>query len=398
MVGSSLRRPAVMAAALLLGLALPRPALAAGADAGAPQLQVVGSFPHGYMEFNATPGQTLQAAVDVADGGTVPATFLLTAVDGYTSTAGGVVYGTRQTPLLDGPAGNGEFGAGSWISLDRSQVTLNPNQAVTVHLTIRVPAAAHPGDWVGALDAENPTVVQPAGGSGGASVGVKEATAIAVVVHVAGPVSTGTMYIGKPWVSVVGIEEQLNIPLRYTGDILVKPLFSFRILDASGSVVYSHSGRFDTFMPHTTITYQVVMPHTLVPGSYTFTGQAGPDGHEQSVSYPLQIGTSPPVPSTGGGAESGPATAVGLVSLIWLICLVAGLALVLPLLAILAWRRRCSHCHALRLWGTLRVEDYQEIATCQGCRNRARERQTVRLCSACYRTHVRGATGAALVG
>jgi hypothetical protein len=381
----------VLAASLLAALPL-HPVRAATASAGAPEVQVVGSYPHGYIEFTASPGQTLHAEVIVADGGTIPATFTLTAVDGYTSPASGVVYGNREHPLRDGPSGNGEFGAGSWISLDQNQLSLGPGQAATVHLTIAVPQA-HPGDWVGGLSAENPVVQYPGGGSGGPSLGVKEATAIAVVVHVPGQTSPGTMFLDQPTVKVVGIEDQLSIPLRYTGDVLTKPLFNFHILDAKGSVVYSHSGRFDTFMPHTTIVYTVAMPQPLGAGDYTFIGSAGPDGHEQTATFPMHVGSVPPTPRTGGG--SGSPQGIAAVARQWYAWpIVAGILLLAAGLAILlAWRRRCSHCGHLRLWGTLRVEDYQEIAHCQPCRDRARERQTVRLCSTCYRSHVRATTG-----
>src|SRR5487761_1308726 len=75
----------------------------AAATAGAPLLQLTQAFPHGYIETTLVPGQTFATTVIVSDGGTVPADFLVSAVDGYTSSSGGAVYGNRQVPFRDGP-------------------------------------------------------------------------------------------------------------------------------------------------------------------------------------------------------------------------------------------------------------------------------------------------------
>ena len=375
--------PLALAAALSL-LSVSR--VLADDGAGAPQVHVVGNYPHGYIEFTANPGDKLGADITVADGGSIPATFLITAVDAYTSPASGVVYGTRQTPFRDGPSGNGEFGAGRWIRLDTSQVSLSPGQSVPVHAAIAVPAGTHPGDWVGGINAENPAVNQPSagsGGGGGAQLRYTEATAIAIVVHVPGPTSIGSVFLGQPQIRVVGVEELLDIPLRYTGDLLTKPTFSFKITDGSGKTVYQHSGRFDTFMPHTTIVYSVALQSPLAKGDYTFTGTVGPDGNPQTATFKLRVGSTPPSPGSSGGEGSGggiPIWALGLVAPLPILALAALLAA--------AVRRRCSHCRRIRPWGLMRVEDYREISSCNDCRARAREREVVRLCSDCYRDHV----------
>lgn len=372
------------ALSVTLGVAI-LPAAAAGPSTTAPRMSPVGSYPHGYIEFTAGPGALLSATVLLQNPSSQPATFEVTAVDGYTSPASGVVYGNRQTPFRDGPTGNGEFGAGTWITLDASEVHLNPGQSVTVHARIAVPLGTHPGDWVGGIIAENPVA---AGGSG-AVVRVESATAIAIVVHVPGPVSLGAIFLDKPTVRVAGGQQLLDIPLRYTGDVLVKPFFSFAIRDSSGRVVYQHQGRFDTFMPHTTIVYEVVLEQVLQPGSYTFTGTIGPAGNEQTFSYRLQVGSVPPVPSSGGGQGQGGSGALAgrWPAWLWAVIAILSILLVLVLLA-LTLARRCTHCGRPRPWGLMPVGEYQEIANCRECRAAARERRSVVLCPACYRSHV----------
>lgn len=362
---------------------------AQAANTAAPEMRVVGNFPHGYFEYTASSGAVIQAAAVVDNAGGSQATYLVSGVDGFTSPASGVVFGNRQIPFRDGPLGNGEFGAGTWITLDRSQVTLNPGQSATVNATVSVPPGVHAGDWVGGIIAENPTAAAPGQGSG-STIAIKEATAIAVVVHVPGTASPGSIFLGQPTIRVVSTADFLDIPLRYTGDVLVKPVFSFKIADATGHVVYQHSGRFDTFVPHTTIVYEIRLPVVLGPGDYTFTGTAGPDGHPQTFTYPIHLGqapsTGPPHQTTPGTIPftgwwpGGPAWAQLLVVVLP--------ALLLILLLILAWRRRCTHCGRPRPWGLMPVSDYQEISHCPECRAVARERRRVSLCPACYRSHV----------
>lgn len=54
------------------------------------------------------------------------------------------------------------------------------------------------------------------------------------------------------------------------------------------------------------------------------------------------------------------------------------------------WRRaRCSHCQRGGVGGLATVSDYEDIARCADCRQRALVRQAVRLCWDCERLHVR---------
>ena len=69
--------------------------LTADSSAGAPQVHVIENFPHGYIEFTSPPRQTLTAAVSVANGGSSPATFLVTAVDGH---RGGILVVNMEDP------------------------------------------------------------------------------------------------------------------------------------------------------------------------------------------------------------------------------------------------------------------------------------------------------------
>ncbi|MHB8717977.1 MAG: hypothetical protein ACYDAC_03670 [Candidatus Dormibacteria bacterium] len=372
-----------------LGAVLPgqvTPALAA--TAGAPVVRLTQPFPHGYIETTLNPGQSFATSLEVSDGGTVAGSFLISAVDGYTSSSGGVVYGNRALPFRDGPAGNGEFGAGRWITVSTDHLTLSPGASQTVGVSVTVPAGTHPGDWVGGVTAENPQATGSGGGAG-PQLRVTEANEMAVVVHVPGATSSGAVFIGAPTITVDGAQQLLNIPLRYTGDVLTKPLFSFTIRDGSGHTVYSHSGRFDTFVPHTTIVYQVRLLPVLPPGSYSFSGSAGPDGNVTSSTYAIPVsGVPAPLPAPGGAGtgeqpNAGPPAALLAGAMGVLLLLVLMLALLLR-----RRRNRCSHCESGRIGALMPVRDFAELARCRECRRRALEREEVRLCPECYRAHV----------
>jgi hypothetical protein len=257
-----------------------------------------------------------------------------------------------------------------------------------VHAHVVVPPGAHPGDWVGGIIAENPLTTTTGAGDG-AVVKVKNATAIAVVVHVPGPVSLGAIFLDRPSVRTAGGKQLLDIPLRYTGDVLTKPTYSFTIRDSSGRVAYQHRGRFDTFMPHTTIVYEIALSPALGPGDYTFTGTVGPDGHLQTFTYRIHIGSAPPVPGSGGGGQPQQQGIFGSGWPAWLWAVIGVLALLLLVVAaLLLVGRRCTHCGRPRPWGLMPVRDYQEISSCRDCRAAARDRRRVQLCPACYRSHV----------
>lgn len=360
----------------------PRLVSAADATAGAPRLSLTQSFPHGYIEATLTPGQSLHTALAIGDGGTVAATYRVLPVDGYTSSATGVVYGDAVTPFRDGADGNGELGAGHWISVGASSVHIQPGQQQDVTVVVTVPPGTPPGDWIGGVSVENPAPAPAA--SAGAELNITEAAAMAVVVHVPGADDIGALFLGRPTVVAHGVEQFLRIPLRYTGNLLVKPVFAFTLTDSHGSTVARRGGRFDTFVPHTAMTYEVPLIPSLAPGAYTFTASAGPDGNVITFTDPVTVVSSavpaaPPRPSSATSAS-------------WARVLLAlPILLLLMLLAVLAAsrrRNRCTHCGGGRLGRLMTVTDFHEIARCAQCRRHALDRETVRLCPECYRRHV----------
>ena len=148
-----------------LGFLLAVSPVGAANGAGAPAVRPVPNFPHGYIEYSLAPSAQAADSIRVGDEGDTAGHFNLVAVDGFTSNLSGVVYGDGTSALHDGPTGNGEYGAGRWITLAQPNLTLQPGQQTTLAYTVTVPPGTHAGDYVGAISAENPvpTAAPPSG-------------------------------------------------------------------------------------------------------------------------------------------------------------------------------------------------------------------------------------------
>lgn len=382
------------AAGLAMGwlmLNLPLPA-AAQTPPGTPLLRTSHRFPHGYMEYTVDAGKSVQDTVTIEDAGPGAATFALFAADGLTSVVSGIVYADRDHPLRDGPSGNGEYGAGSWITLSTSSVQLAQDQKVTVNLSVAVPAQAGPGDYVGAVSAENPT---PSRGAGQFGLNVTTRTTIAVVVHVPGPVVTAAVSIGTPFVTVENKTRQiLNVPLVYRGDVLVKPYVDLRVLDGGGRELLHIARQLDTFVPHTEIDFPFPLDQSVLPpGQYRLVANFGPQGSEQSFDLPFGVTVAEaqvPPPSQRGPHVSGTGTILDLPR--WLLpLLIVPIALIpVPLwLMWRAWRRRsCAHCGRTWRGRPVAVSAAGNVATCARCRSGLMRGGTrVRLCPECIAGH-----------
>ena len=378
----SLKHLYALTAAAVALLALPLPARAADTDA-VPILRTSHPFAHGYMEYQASAGQTISDTFTVVNGGQSAGSFNLFAADGLTSQVTGVVYADQAHPFPDGASGNGEYGAGSWITLSQPSTQLAPGQSAVITVTVKVPATAAPGDWVGSVSAENP-VPSRSGGQFGLNVTTR--VTIAVVVHVAGAVNLDAVNIGTPFITVENRTRQiLNVPLQYMGDVLVKPYVNLRLLDTRQRVLFQINRQLDTFVPHTTLVYPVPLDNVVIdPGNYQVVIDFGPTGAEQHFVRTLTV--TPPQASVPAPSQRG--HAAGLSPLLWLLGLIPLVALLLLVLLLRRRHRECAHCG--RAWDgkPARVDEVVEVRSCPRCQTSLVRRGTrVRLCADCFAGH-----------
>lgn len=383
------RSTAALAAVFALGAIaqFSPPALAAGA--GSPGVRPGERFPNGYFEYTAGPGDVIQGSLIITDLGDGPGKFLVYAGDGLTSPYTGIVYANRQEPLVDGPLGNGEYGAGAWISVPSAPVVLAPQQQTTVKFTVTVPKDSAPGDHVGAISAENPEPTLDS--SGQFTLGVTQRTVQAVVVHIPNPIDTTGVHVGKPHVSTENHKRQLlNIPLEYRADVLAKPFMNFTVTDPQKKPVVHFDGQFDTFVPHSSIVYVYPLDNVLLPpANYCFDGDFGVKDHEQHFHYCFDVTASEanvPIPG-----QRGPHPAVTNTAS-WPSVAIAGggaLTVLFLLFLLLLRRKRCDHCNKRKFGHLIDVHDASDIRGCAGCTAQYRKLKKLTLCRACYRTHLR---------
>jgi hypothetical protein len=167
-----------LATILLLALVV-TPLASAAPKAPAFGLRALGNPKLGYFVYSLSPGAVHQGGVIISNSGTATGTVKLFAADATTGSTTGTVY------LTDRKAQH----AGAWISLAKSTLTLKPGQHRTVPFTVRVPANAKPGQWVGGVVAETSHQVSQPKSKNKASVRIKirDLTIVAVQVNVPGP-------------------------------------------------------------------------------------------------------------------------------------------------------------------------------------------------------------------
>ena len=326
----------------------------------------------------------------MTDLGDAPGKFLVYAGDGLTSPYTGIVYANRDKPLVDGPSGNGEYGAGAWISVPSAAITLAPQKQTTVKFTVTVPKDAAPGDYVGAISAENPEPTLDS--SGQFTLGVTQRTVEAVVVHIPNPPDTTSVHVGKPSVSTENHKRQLlNIPLEYRADVLGKPFMNFTVSDQQKKAVVHYDGQFDTFVPHSSIVYIHPLDNVLLsPATYCFDGDFGIKDHEQHFHYCFDVTASDAnVPAPG---QRGPHSALVTNTATWPSVAIAGggalMALFLLFLLLLR-RKRCDHCNKRKFGHLIEVDDASDVRGCAGCTAQFRKLKKLTLCRSCYRVHLR---------
>lgn len=89
------------------------------------------------FSYIAARGGSLKDGLDVYNRGTTPITLQVYATDAFNTPDGGLDMLKPEEKAKD---------AGTWITLDQSEVTVQPGQTVTVPFTLKVPLSAAAGD------------------------------------------------------------------------------------------------------------------------------------------------------------------------------------------------------------------------------------------------------------
>jgi hypothetical protein len=250
-----------LAATLLLALVL-APLAAAAPKSAVFGLRAVGNPKLGYFVYSLAPGAVQQGGVIISNSGTATGTVKLFAADATTGRTTGTVY------LTDRKAKR----VGAWTSLSSTSLTLKPGQHQTVHFTVRVPANAKPGQWVGGVVAETSRQVSGPKSKQKASVQIKirDLTIVAVQVNIPGPPAISFKIGGVKTGGQRGFQEVVT-HIANNGNVLVKPTGSVTILNKQGTVLQVLPFKMDTFLPETAVDYPLLLKKALPPGDYSAT-------------------------------------------------------------------------------------------------------------------------------
>jgi hypothetical protein len=243
----------------LLALVL-APLATAAAPAPVFGLRAVGNPKLGYFVYSLPAGSVQQGGVIISNSGTATGTVKLFAADATTGRTTGTVYLTDRKATR----------VGAWLSLSTTSLTLRPGQHKTVRFTVRVPANADPGQWVGGVVAETSRQVTGPKSKQKASVQIKirDLTIVAVQVNVPGPPRIAFTIGGVKTGGQRGFQEVIT-HIASTGNVLVKPTGTVTVLSKQGKALQVLTFKMDTFLPQTAIDYPLLLKKALPPGDYT---------------------------------------------------------------------------------------------------------------------------------
>ena len=209
-----------------------------------------------YFDLSMRPGETVSLAVELSNAGDAAMAARTYAADVYTIINGG--FGARLRADV-------QTGTTKWLDYPTVVLQLPAGQGIQREFTVAVPTDVGPGEYVTSLVLEND---QPISGDGSVSLDQIVRTAIAVVVTVPGTRSPG-LAIGEATHEVVAGKSVVSIALENTGNVRLKPLVTFALLDATGALVSQASVQMDTFYAHTKTLVEVPLAALLSPGAYS---------------------------------------------------------------------------------------------------------------------------------
>jgi hypothetical protein len=209
-----------------------------------------------FFDVTMRPGETRTLEVELANVGDAAIAARTYAADVYTIINGG--FGAR---LRDEP----QTGTTLWLDYATDVLQLPAGEGIRRTFDVAVPADAEPGEYITSLVLEND---EPIHGGGDVAVDQVVRQATAVVVTVPGP-REPALAIGAARHKVVADKSVVAVALENTGNVRLRPVAEFVLLDGAGAEVSRASVPMDTFYAHTDTLVEVPLAALLQPGSYT---------------------------------------------------------------------------------------------------------------------------------
>lgn len=209
-----------------------------------------------FFDVTMRPGETRTLEVELANVGDTAIAARTFAADVYTIINGG--FGAR---LRDEP----QTGTTLWLDYSTDVLQLPAGEGIRRTFELAVPADAQPGEYITSLVLEND---EPIRGSGDVALDQIVRQAMAVVVTVPGA-RLPALAIGAASHKVVVDKSVVAVALDNTGNVRLKPIAEFVLLDAAGAEVSRTSVPMDTFYADTDTLVEVPLAALLQPGTYS---------------------------------------------------------------------------------------------------------------------------------
>jgi len=250
--------------------------------------------PGSFFDLRMLPGETRSLAVDIANDGEAAIVARTYAADVYTIINGG--FGAR---LRDEPVS----GMTEWLDYQTDLMPLAVGEAIRRTFVVTVPTDTGPGEYITSIVLENDLPLHSTG-----AVGLNQVIrqAVAVVVTVPGQRRPG-IAIGKASHKVLAGRSVVSVAVDNSGNVRLKPLVDFQLLDASGTQLSQASVQMDTFYARTSTFIEVQLASLLLPGAYAVRLTVEDSAHgmrPMSEVIPLIVERAP-LASAGGGLVPG---------------------------------------------------------------------------------------------
>jgi hypothetical protein len=283
-----------------------------------------------YFKLQVAPGHSASAgAIELRNPTRRTLHVALAAVDGLTLDTLGSAYA---------PAGSPEHGSTTWLRVGSPSVTLAPGARVVVPISVAVPGAAAPGDYLAGVSVEALDQKPQHTARGRVSIASVDRYAIGVEVSLPGARRPAIQFTGAT------LERQPSgltflLAARNTGNVILQGVHGWVRIARAGHTVLSRPLETGTFVTSSAIAYPVpafgetptegtrytISAWMRYPGGIARLNTAASFGHRQAV-VQQQYGGPPPATQNGTAW--------------WKIALVVGAILYGLLTTILLLRRR----------------------------------------------------------
>lgn len=253
-------------------------AAATPGDSDAPKFGIVaiGDYPNGFFEdVTVSPGETVVLEVAVMNVGNVQAELTTYKVNAMNSVNGGFMAGDPDEEPV---------GAAAWIDYPTEELSVSPGEQHEIEFSVTVPEDTKPGQYIAGL------MVQTTESHAIPGTDVFDQVlgyAISVGILVPGDLNR-EFELGVP--SIEGFT--LSVPLRNTGNYLVRPEGRMELVNAEGEPVFVDEVTMGSIYGGLETSLTVILPDQIPAGDYTLNillsdPQSGADGTIEGASLTI---------------------------------------------------------------------------------------------------------------